>query len=250
VYAKFMDIAKILDISYSEARALSIIAPSLMHISPPREGSRRSKFAAHHIGYLLSEQTLQEWAARTLKERCVLFHRRFPEVSISKSYLQKIYKDNKVKRKAITYTKKKKGLGSEKYEASLLMMRSEVMEALASKKKIVFIDEAMFTYSTNAMLAYAPNRQNICVDEKLSSAPAIAMVAGVSVERGLETWLTKPRSIDSDAFIAFIEQLVSQNSSKEITLFLDNATIHRSKKVTAFLKDNGIKAIFNVPYSP
>ena len=76
------------------------------------------------------------------------------------------------------------------------------------------------------------------------------MVAGVSVETGLETWLTKPRSIDSDAFIAFIEQLVSQNSSKEITLFLDNATIHRSKKVTAFLKDNGIKAIFNVPYSP
>jgi transposase len=155
-----------------------------------------------------------------------------------------------VKRKVITYTKKKKGLGSEKYEASLLMMRSEVMEALASKKKIIFIDEAMFTYSTNAMLAYAPNRQNICVDEKLSSAPAIAMVAGVSVERGLETWLTKPRSIDSDAFISFIEGLVAQNQSEEIALFLDNATIHRSKKVTSFLKDSGIEAIYNVPYSP
>ena len=114
----------ILDISYSEALELTIKVPSLMHISPPREGSRRSKFTAHHIGYLLSEQTLQEWAARTLKERCVLFHRRFPEVSISKSSLQKIYKENKVKRKVITYTKKKKGLGSEKYEASLLMMRS------------------------------------------------------------------------------------------------------------------------------
>ena len=93
------------------------------------------------------------------------------------------------------------------------MMRSEVMEALKSKKKIIFIDEAMFMYSTNAMLAYAPNRQNICVDEKLSSAPAIAMVTGVSVEMGLENWLTKPRSIDSDAFISFIEGLVAQNQS-------------------------------------
>ena len=83
VFAKFLDIAKILHISYSEARALTIIAPSLMNISPARERSRRSKFAAHHIGYLLSERTLQEWAAKTLKERCVLFHRRFPEVSIS-----------------------------------------------------------------------------------------------------------------------------------------------------------------------
>ena len=81
---------------------------------------------------------------------------------------------------------------------------------------------------------------NICVDERLSSAPAIAMVAGVSVETGLEAWLTKPRSIDSDAFITFIEQLVAQNESKDIALFLDNATIHRSKKVTSFLKDNGI----------
>jgi transposase len=129
-------------------------------------------------------------------------------------------------------------------------MRSEVTEALEARKKIIFIDEAMFTYSTNAMLAYAPNRQNICVDEKLSSAPAIAMVAGVSVEAGLESWLAKPRSIDSDAFISFIEGLVAQNLSKEITLFLDNASIHRSKKVTSFLKDNGIEAIYNVPYSP
>ena len=31
---------------------------------------------------------------------------------------------------------------------------------------------------------------------------------------------------------------------------MDNATIHRSKKVTAFLKDNCIQAIYNVPYSP
>ena len=59
------------------------------------------------------------------------------------------------------------------------------------------------------------------------------------VEGGLEAWLTKPRSIDSDAFISFIEGLVAQNQSEEITLFLDNATIHRSKKVTSFLKDRG-----------
>jgi hypothetical protein len=34
VFAKFLDIAKILHISYSEARALTIIAPELMNISP------------------------------------------------------------------------------------------------------------------------------------------------------------------------------------------------------------------------
>jgi hypothetical protein len=47
-----------------------------------------------------------------------------------------------------------------------------------------------FKIYDNAMLAYATFRQNICIDEKLSSAPAIAMVAGVSVEACLETWVT------------------------------------------------------------
>ena len=56
-------------------------------------------FAAHSYSvYSLSRYPIW-WAARTLKERCVLFHRRFPEVSISKSNLQKIYKENKMKRR-------------------------------------------------------------------------------------------------------------------------------------------------------
>jgi transposase len=31
---------------------------------------------------------------------------------------------------------------------------------------------------------------------------------------------------------------------------MDNATFHRSKKVTAYLKEAGIYAIYNIPYSP
>ena len=31
---------------------------------------------------------------------------------------------------------------------------------------------------------------------------------------------------------------------------MDNCNVHHSKKVAKFLEENGISAIFNVPYSP
>ena len=78
-------------------------------------------------------------------------------------------------------------------------------------------------------MAYAPNRMNISVNEKLASAPAIAVVAGVSAEQGLEAWLTFPRSIDSDTFISFLESLLAANNCKKIALLVDNVSTHRSK---------------------
>jgi transposase len=34
------------------------------------------------------------------------------------------------------------------------------------------------------------------------------------------------------------------------TILMDNAIIHRTVEVKEFLKDNNIKTIYNVPYSP
>lgn len=61
----------------------------------------------------------------------------------------------------------------------------------------------MFTAATLPNKAYAGRGENICLNEKLASSPAVAVVAGVSAERGLEGYFVKERSIDSDSFIQF-----------------------------------------------
>ena len=59
----------------------------------------------NHVDFLLSEETMTEWAGRTMKERVVLFHRRFPNKRISLTALYRLYKANGVKRKAVKVNK-------------------------------------------------------------------------------------------------------------------------------------------------
>ena len=66
-------------------------------------------------------------------------------------------------------------------------MKEEVMHAVASGKRIIYTDEAMFTTTTMLSKAYAGKNRNVHIEDKLASSPALAVVAGVSQERGLES---------------------------------------------------------------
>jgi hypothetical protein len=80
-------------------------------------------------------------------------------------------------------------------------MKEDVRRAVKEGRRVIFTDEAMFTTSTLQDRAYSGKGENIALEEKLVSSPAIAVVAGVSAEKGLEAFYMQSRSIDSDAFI-------------------------------------------------
>ena len=50
------------------------------------------------------------------------------------------------------------------------------------------MDEAVFTTATLPDRAYAAKKESVSLEEKLVSSPAVAVVAGVSVEIGLEAY--------------------------------------------------------------
>ncbi len=75
-------------------------------------------------------------------------------------------------------------------------------------------------------------------------------MAGVSREKGVEHTATFERSVNSDKFVKFLEQLTSPYKAGEVVLFLDNLSVHHSKIVQQYMKDNQLEALFNVPYSP
>jgi hypothetical protein len=129
-------------------------------------------------------------------------------------------------------------------------MRSEIESALAQGKRIIFAAEAMFTTATLPDRAYAARKENVSLEEKLTSSPAIAVVAGVSGQNGLESFYQQERSIDSDAFIQFLLTLLERSKPGDFVVFLDNCRVHHSKKATKFMQENGIVPIYNFPYSP
>ncbi len=63
------------------------------------------KLQSQHINFLISDETLRNQAHLTLHQRCVMLHRRFPEIKLSASSLQKLYKRHKIKFKLINKVK-------------------------------------------------------------------------------------------------------------------------------------------------
>ena len=213
-------------------------------------GRPRRKLQPHHLAFLLSDATLEAWAPLTLAQRAVLFHRRFPEVTITARYLGQLYRQHRIKRKVVRFVKSYPAKRAHRMEAQLIMMRSEVRLALELGCRLVFVDECMFTTATRVGLAFAARGRNIQLQEAAMNNEALAVVGGVSAEGGLESYLIQPRSINSQAFIKFLDNLLGANQGRPLALFMDNCTVHHSKLVTAYLREHNVRVIFNVPYSP
>ena len=54
-------------------------------------------------------------------------------------------------------------------------------------------------------------------------------------------------SLKQDKLINFFNKL-NKEKIKNRTFFMDNASIHKSNKMTKYIKDNNLKVIFNIPY--
>ena len=54
-----------------------------------------------HIDYLTDQQTLEEWAGKSLETRAVLFHRQYGEVKISAGQLFNVYRKNGIRYKLV-----------------------------------------------------------------------------------------------------------------------------------------------------
>lgn len=48
----------------------------------------------------------------------------------------------------------------------------------------------------------------------------------------------------------FLQKIKRINCGRKVAIFLDNASIHRSKQILEFCEKLKIRLIFNIPYSP
>ena len=58
-----------------------------------------------HLDYILKDSTMELWAGLTMKDRCRWFSVRFPQKKMSVNALERLYKGNRVRKKAVRVTK-------------------------------------------------------------------------------------------------------------------------------------------------
>jgi len=158
---------------------------------------RRRKFTAEHIDFLVSKQTLISQAHLSLKQRAKMFHRRFPEVRISASTIERLYKQYGVKFKFIARAKREVDFETPYFRDWFYRMRSQLEDVAAKGLRLVFLDEAVFTFNTMATRAWFSAYDCLKLRDAENRIKTMALVAAVSQEKGLEGYLLHPRSISA-----------------------------------------------------
>ena len=82
-------------------------------------------------------------------------------------------------------------------------VKQEMLDAPGGLTEIVYVDECVFTYSTELKLAFSNPHENIIADKKQMSMTSMAAVAAISAKRGLIFMKLYPKSVDRWRFIEF-----------------------------------------------
>ena len=246
----FKSIATIVHLPVQTVRRLLSVAKEWVSSDKDLRLKTRTKLEDHHKEYLLHPETLRAWAHLSLKQRAVMFHRQFPEIRISASLLHRTYRANGVRFKYIQKVKKEIDYTTEYYLGLFKKMHLLIKLAKLYEFKIVFIDEAVFTFNTFNTKAWAGPYKSIKVNEQNLRVRTQAIIAAISEEVGLEHVMIRPRAINGEHFIEFLEQLREKSGDQYIVLFMDNLQVHKTKEVKAAYERLKYSAVFNLPYSP
>ena len=185
-----------------------------------------------------------------MRARPLLTSRMTGGKKVSSTYLYNLYKARKIKFKAVIRRKTKGGKGILINPALIDGVKKEVATAVAEERVVIFCDECMFTHATMPKLAFACMGDNVVVDPNHGNSAATALIAGISAEHGLVHFLMYDRSVNTDGFLEFLENVTGSLGDQKIAVFMDNLNVHRSKRAKAFMEENDVRAIYNVPYSP
>ena len=116
--------------------------------------------------------------------------------------------------------------------------------------RIIYIDETMFTRSTLPDAEWARPKENMTVDVALKNEPTLALLAGISKDKGLEHFRIFEKSVNTEKFKEYLDGIRAANPGEKICLFMDNLSAHSSERSKQAMRDHGLRWIFNVSYSP
>ena len=108
----------------------------------------------------------------------------------------------------------------------------------------------MFTRKAVPLIEWSHKYHNIEVDEATIDEPAYALLMAVSAAAGVEYAKVFKKSVNIDKFIKYAVELKDMAAGRKLCFFMDNLSVHRSKKVLGKLDELGIRYIFNLGYSP
>ena len=164
--------------------------------------------------------------------------------------LRRVYRTHKIKKKKYRWFKQAKGMTQEVLNQKLATMKRQLTMAKNEGYRMIYLDETMFTRKTVRNEEWTRQGENVQVDLAKLDEPTLAMVCGISLEKGLEHFKIYPKSVKKESFVEYLKELREHTRGEKVCLFLDNLTAHTSDFSKTAMREMGYRWAWNVPYSP
>ena len=128
--------------------------------------------------------------------------------------LRRIYREHGIKKKAIKWIKDGKIKDPVGMRRKLITMKGQLTKARNDGFRIIYIDETMFTRKTCQHSEWMKKGQNMSIDQSKLDEPTIALLCGISKERGIEYHQQFIRSVNIDKFKQFCQNLRAKNEGE------------------------------------
>lgn len=197
---------------------------------------RKYSLDQDHIKFLASESTLLAWVTKSIKERCVLFHRQYPDKFIKPWRLRAIYRANLIKKKVIRTTKMPQRALEDRFETKKNEMRLRLKSSIKKKLKIIWLDEIMFTRTSNLTHEWSKRTKNVHIPLEDMGAGYTAVIAAISEGCGFEYLELHDGAINQDKFAIFLYKLADINKGKKVAIVMDNLPAHKTLTIRAQMK--------------
>ena len=129
-------------------------------------------------------------------------------------------------------------------------MRTKLKSAIEQKQKIIWLDEIMFTKTTNLTHEWSKRTKNVHIPFEAMGTRYTAVIAAISEGRGFEYIELHDEAINQEKFASFISNLADINKRKQVSIVMDNLRVHTTTAIQNFMRQLKMECIYNVPYSP
>jgi transposase len=144
---------------------------------------------------------------------------------------------------------KKKTLGATERDPVARATWTTVVAPTLDPRRIIAVDEMATTISLTRLSGYAPSAERCVGRVPKNHGLPTSLVAALSLQ-GLEAAMTRPGSIDTLAFAAFVEKILRPLLKPGDLVLLDNLSAHKALSVRAQIEATGAVALFLPSYSP
>ena len=185
-----------------------------------------------------------------MKNRCKLFHRKFPNKRIAVTSLRRLYLKNKIRRKKVKQMKYMPEAQMKTFQERCVTVYAQLRQVQYQQRSILYLDEICFTKLSFQGKDWSGKNTNLAVDQRDIYTGYHVVIAAISEEKGVDQIMIYSAAIKANDFIEYLQRLRKRHGKTPLALFCDQLAVHKSRAVKPYYDSLDIVPVYNVGYSP